>query len=824
MIEKYSIEKILSLNFYAHKSNKMKESLSEHSNKSLLYANKIIEINGYDKTIKKLLTNYLNKNNYDLKLVDFLYELCLFAVYYHDIGKINPYFQFSEDKMDNEELKNFDMPTTSDHSIYSMYIYNHIVYNEYLKFSHNPRRSIIGLILSFGIVISRHHSKLIDFDGNEIFANIHFNITNDIENIKKILKLINNEMFYITKESFKYYKQASIENFDEHIYLLLKLLNSLVITGDYYATSEFINKEKHLIEKIDNINELIDIYQKNEIYKKIDLYKKGKLKYEKRDINKLRTEMFLETEKNIENKGKFYYLEAPTGSGKTNVSINLALKLLKRDPSLKKIFYVFPFNTLVEQTKDFLNNVAFQNQVEVGVINSVDIPKYTDNPNYKRMWNINNIMYNYKINLTSHVHFFETLLGIGKESQYGFSHVANSVVIIDEIQSYKNNLWDKIITILDLISTFLNINFIIMSATLPNLNKLLLKDNKKIIKLISEPLKFYQNPLFLNRVELDFSLLSLTNFDLYNLKEKVNDCYKKGYKKILVEFINKSMARDFFEIAENFNEDIVVYEITGSDSSYFKRKMIKRIKESNDKILVISTQVIEAGVDIDFDAGFKHYSLLDSEEQFLGRINRSCKKKNAKAYFFKIGDIGIYRRDFRKDYTILNQKYQKILVDKDFNKYYDLVLKNLVLKAHKTDKEGLQSFYISLGMLKYQKIHKELKLIDNYKSYTIFVNFTYEDETGQKTMGAEVFKKLKELYKLEDYNIKQYELQRINEKVSIFKFDIVEIDSEGKLIKEPLKYSEKFGDIYYFDDLEEAIKIKNFIVKLDYRKIFTNFI
>ena len=93
------------------------------------------------------------------------------------------------------------------------------------------------------------------------------------------------------------------------------------------------------------------------------------------------------------------------------------------------------------------------------------------------------------------------------------------------------------------------------------------------------------------------------------------------------------------------------------------------IKEAKNKernsMLLIATQVIEAGVDIDMDIGFKNISILDADEQFLGRINRSCKKKNCKVCFFKLDEGNlIYKSDvrIRKEFTLLKDVYKRQLL------------------------------------------------------------------------------------------------------------------------------------------------------------------
>ena len=70
--------------------------------------------------------------------------------------------------------------------------------------------------------------------------------------------------------------------------------------------------------------------------------------------------------------------------------------------------------------------------------------------------------------------------------------------------------------------------------------------------------------------------------------------------------------------------------MTGDSSILDRKRMIRKI-EALDSVILVATQVVEAGVDIDMDIGYKDISRLDSEEQFMGRINRSCKGEGIQA-------------------------------------------------------------------------------------------------------------------------------------------------------------------------------------------------
>jgi CRISPR-associated endonuclease/helicase Cas3 len=103
---------------------------------------------------------------------------------------------------------------------------------------------------------------------------------------------------------------------------------------------------------------------------------------------------------------------------------------------------------------------------------------------------------NYPLVITSHVNLFGALFGTGREQSFPLIKLCNSVVIIDEIQSYRNEIWHEVILFLLQYAELLNIKFIIMSATLPKLDGLLGQHSHQIIDLIKNPDVYYQNPFF----------------------------------------------------------------------------------------------------------------------------------------------------------------------------------------------------------------------------------------------------------------------------------------------------------------------------------------
>ena len=101
---------------------------------------------------------------------------------------------------------------------------------------------------------------------------------------------------------------------------------------------------------------------------------------------------------------------------------------------------------------------------------------------------------------------FRTLFGHYKEDVFGFYQLCNSIIVLDEIQSYKNSRWEEIVTFLKAFAKLLHVKIIIMSATLPNLE--ILTDNQmKAVHLIKDREKYFHHPKFAKRVVADYGLL-----------------------------------------------------------------------------------------------------------------------------------------------------------------------------------------------------------------------------------------------------------------------------------------------------------------------------
>lgn len=811
--------------YLAHIKDNRKETLQEHTELANKYFEKIVEYKNL-KPFFERIKNILNLKNQEEELY---YKMTDDVVNFHDFGKVNSQFQI--DKMLNEEILkmedkyNISGVLSSDHSLLSANIFIAYYFKKIIALIEivETKKIVIlfEILFALSYVISKHHGNLDSFEEyiEKLSRNNDENILKELKNIsvsnggillqafleKETITIFFNFIETYISERKKKENISSQEAMS--IFVFTKMMFSLLVASDYYSTNEFMQEIKYEdFGNMGNIDTIKKEYENSEIIKSIRDKEKNGIANDK-DINNFRTKIFLEAEKNLEkNKdSNIFFLEAPTGSGKSNTALNLSLKLLGEDR--KKIFYIYPFNTLVEQNMNTLKNIFGNNEEvikNIAVVNSVTVLTNKDSRDIPIEEYSDILMdrqfLNYPFIVTTHVGIFNSLVGNTKEDCMPFYQLANSVIVFDEIQAYKNTIWTEIIKILNSYAKLLNIKIIIMSATLPNLSYLLDEEEKNnISKLIENRDEYFNNAIFKNRVEVNYDLLSEKKIEYEELLQHIIE-NSLNSQKILIEFISKNDAKKFYELCEN-NEDLNVdHEIlilTGEDNKARRNSIIKKINSKDKKIILISTQLIEAGVDIDVDVGYKNISGLDNEEQFLGRINRSC-KKSGKAYFFYLTDAKkVYKNSviIENKLNLFSDEMKDVLENKNFDVFYSKVLE--ILKRKVKEKINNDNFETIIFNKKFRLLKERMKLIeeqDDKKTY--FFNRTLTDEEieeiGENIEGSEVWERYVEILKEENYAKKIVELSKIREKMMYFLYEV------KKNVE--LNYSDIKGSIIYIDD------------------------
>ena len=743
------------------------EKLIEHLLLVQDYFIKFVEKHELESVIKNLIYSLTD----DVIIRKIVFELFIKSIVIHDFGKVNPDFQKLKMSNDIGSLKH---DLSSSHSLISGYVFSVFseVFVSKLNVSEEDEVFIDYLILCFSYPILKHHSSTLNSFENDLNYSEHisdlnkFNSVFKIKNEVGIIEELNEYVFQNTNNIILDSRSKLKEQFP--LFALLKLNYSLLTASDYYATTHFMNGWN----KMESDFGIFDDKLKNKIVKNIEtkeMYNKKtydelegyELKFPTEisgdNLNVLRQNLSVETIRGIRGNinRNLFYIEAPTGGGKTNLSMLALAEFLRNDienstNNITKVFYVFPFTTLITQTfKSLKDTLGLENDEIVQIHSKAGFSQKGSDDKYgKGKDNIIDYQFvNYPIALLSHIKFFDILKSNRKSANYLLHRLANSVVIIDELQTYSPKQWDKVIYFINEYSRHFNIKFILMSATLPKIDKLLSDKGKKenfskdeFVYLNKNKDRYFTNENFKNRVEFDFSMLNNSDFDKKDkdvfiqnlwdkvLSESIDYKTKSKLKRVhtIIEFIFKKTASEFVELVnkeDDFYDEIFI--LSGTTLEPRRREIISKLKSPEyvtKNILLITTQVVEAGVDIDMDLGFKDSSLIDSDEQLAGRINRNVNKPQCKLFIFDYDDAKvIYGNDsrFKKLQGELKDDYKKILDSKDFDIVYDAVIKDR--DNHNEQKaydDNLPSYLKSMKALDFKDVNDKFKLIDDSISNT----------------------------------------------------------------------------------------------------------
>ena len=732
------------------------EQLLEHIQLVNKYALKLIKEHGTDIVVDKLIASLLEQADCRRETGEVVKQLFFDTITFHDIGKINPNFQAK--RLENEKFSvDNKIKIDSQHSRLSAYLYlnYHLSKIDKDQISNDDEKVFLKtLCILFANSIFLHHSSSYYHE-----VKLDATIMCSIRQFLSIIQVDNSQEKQILDHEglLSYFNDewACLKNYFP-LFALLKLNFSLLTASDYLATTEFMLGLPVTDFGVMNpgLKELlrINFYSlksyNRELFERFDYYRNLPFSdlqdANPKNLNLLRQKLTAEALFNVRNHANdcLFYLEAPTGAGKTNLSLALAIELLMTNQELNKIFYVSPATTIVTQTFNAIKETLGLNNSHIIQLHSragfhqkgeESADGYYGN---EKLNFIDNLFIHYPICLLTHIRFFDILKNNNKEKNYILHRLSNSVVIFDELQSYNPLHWDKIIFFLSEFAQYFNIRCILMSATLPYIDDLLPMKSAmrgKVIRLIQNKNNYFLNPNFGKRVQFNYELLQIlkkpdnngTRKDyLIKIKDFLHDKSEAGAKKnngrvrVIIEFVKKKSASEFFRIvgSDPKFKDYRIFLISGEILEPRRREIIGEIKSDQyEKILVVSTQVIEAGVDIDMDIGFKDKSIADSDEQLAGRVNRNATKMGCIVYLFDFDDKSIiYGKDERYKIKLNLADHQNILETKNFQMLYDRVKEVIKNRNENVYLMGNFADYVqNFRKLNFDKINNCFELIED---------------------------------------------------------------------------------------------------------------
>lgn len=482
-------------------------------------------------------------------------------------------------------------------------------------------------------------------------------------------------------------------NMDFALGTFIRMLYSCLVDADFLDTELFMKNG----DTGRNSGESMEILQ-NRLKNHISEWLKNT---DEDTINGRRTEILNNCIREGKQKEGIFRLTVPTGGGKTVASLAFALEHAVKNHK-DRIIYVIPYTSIIEQNAQVFREILGEENVLENHCN-VD---YESSEEFKPM-QLASENWDKPVVVTTNVQFFESLFANKSSKCRKIHNIANSVIILDEAQMLPMDYLKPCIAMLQELVDSYSASIVLCTATQPALDSFFSKN-----ELIKE---------LCPRMEEQFSFFKRVNYQ--NLGKIRQDHLIEKLKKennALCIVNTKKAAQVIYK--ELHGEGI--YHLSTSMYPKHRKRVLKTIRErlkNSEKCIVISTSLVEAGVDLDFATVYRQIAGLDSMIQAAGRCNREGKRElsNSIVCIFDLEEFQIAQRQ-RQQIDVskgILQDYTDIADLKAITDYFTRLYHS---RGTSLDKKKIMDEFQKMEC-NFAKVAKEFKLIEE-NTKTIFIN------------------------------------------------------------------------------------------------------
>jgi CRISPR-associated endonuclease/helicase Cas3 len=539
----------------------------------------------------------------------------------------------------------------------------------------NNEAKLIAQVLS--LCIASHHSGMIDClspDSKDLFTK-RINKTDETTHYNEVSKktdktikakaqeilscsFLQDKMVHVLKAMHDNKECSKITTLFKQG-LLIRYLFSCLIDADRLDTADF--EEPHYAKlrnngKYRSWDELII-----RLEKRVEEFKvTGK-------VDEIRRKVSERCLSHAEKPQGIYSLTVPTGGGKTLSSLRFALHHAKKH-ELDRIIYVIPFTSIIDQNAEEVRKILEDKNKKGNYLNNVVLEHHSnltpEEETYKQK--VLSQDWDAPIVFTTSVQLLETLFGYGTRSARRMHQLAKAVLIFDEIQTIPIRCVHMFNNAINFLVKNCSSTVILCTATQPLLNKvdkklgaMNLSDDQEIMPNVE---KLFED---LKRVEIkdERKIGGWSPDEVATLA--TNEVQNTG--SVLAIVNTRKAAQELYEKCKDKTQSLI-YHLSTNMCPAHRMDVLTQIRtclnpENPMQVLCISTQLIEAGVDVDFGSVIRSVAGLDSIAQAAGRCNRNGKNM--------VGNVFVLNPDFEKldklkDIRIGREKAEKTL-DKYIN-------------------------------------------------------------------------------------------------------------------------------------------------------------
>ena len=416
--------------------------------------------------------------------------------------------------------------------------------------------------------------------------------------------------------------------------MLIKFLQSCLVDADYLDTANFMFGEDFAADW-DSAEIMADF--SNKLERHLGSFPEGKTEKSRR-INEKRQEISYACWKKGGAEPGTYTLSVPTGSGKTLASTRFAIEQAKKY-GRKRIFIVLPYISILDQNAEEIRQI-FQNDEAIlechsNVINEDETGE--DNVEYTRRAEQKRIMterWDTPIIFTTMVQMLNALFTGRNRDIRRLKSLADSVIIFDEIQSLPVKCTYMFNSAMNFLTDFCRTTVLLCTATQPNFHELVipLKTKGEIVGGLDEVFASFK------RVETE---MLAGSFSAEEIAENIyEDAKTRGNALGIVNMTGE--ARNIYQALGHYQDSDeklkLIHMSTKMCPAHRKEKLreMRRALENNERLICISTQLIEAGVDVSFTTVYRALAGLPSIAQAAGRCNRHGEQEMGKVKIFAV--------------------------------------------------------------------------------------------------------------------------------------------------------------------------------------------
>ncbi|UUX32774.1 CRISPR-associated helicase Cas3' [Fundicoccus culcitae] len=581
-------------------------------------------------------------------------------------------------------------------------------------------------------VISAHHGVYDLFSGydSNLLNRINYDVSEKYDFDGEVKPFIENELNNIVREKynqdiydmimdgfFEYLDfiesnsdvDSKVSNY--RLNLLTRFLLALLKDSDIVDTITWSKVDKDAYNGYEN-NELKNIWaiaHENIEWKYEHEFKSNS------HIDKTRSDLSL----NLLNRSEdiltgVYKLEMPTGAGKTISVMRLATKIANK---LEKahIIYATSYLSVLEQNANEIRNLLKLDEIVLEHHSEIIHEVKENEENTTEGLRLNYLLetWDSPVILTTLVQFFNTLMKNRSSNLRRYANIANSIIIIDEAQSIPLKSTYHFNEHLNFLAQHLNCVVILCTATQPALDSksmlapIKYNESSDLLKLTDR-----ETDVFRRAINIDLSQRGTKRMDTEELILNVKRDLGLNRDSILIIVNTKKAAKEVYEkvINKKLIEEENIYYLTTNLCAAHRKDKLEQIKDklkAGKQIIVVSTQLIEAGVNLDFEVVYRSLAGIDSIIQAEGRCNREGKRASGYLYLF---DYTVENLDKLPD--ISRAKKATLITLKTTNYDSEFKVTSLIDEYYKNYYSDMDSKEIDIMAYPYKDPYKVTSLFD----------------------------------------------------------------------------------------------------------------